>query len=184
MARKAILEGGKRDEIIAAATALFFSRGFEGTSVRMILQAVGGEVGMFYHYFASKEELFDAAVDRFFRQYAADFEAMAETVETPEMLVDAFLPAYEAAMEQYARVENSMHWTVRAALHDRTVRSMIPAAERLLARFGYRGAYPADIAAAKAVADFSAAIHSASFQAMDGEEKRALLLRLLADSMR
>lgn len=184
MARKAILEGGKRDEIIAAATALFFSEGFEGTSVRRILQAVGGEVGMFYHYFASKEALFDEVMDRFFRQFAADFEAMADAVQTPEMLVDAFLPAYEAAMEKYGRVENSMHWTIRAALHERTVRSMIPAAERLLARFGYGGAYPPDIAAARAVADFSAAIHSASFQAMDPEEKRALLLRLIADSIR
>ena len=87
-------------------------------------------------------------------------------------------------MEKYGRVENSMHWTIRAALHERTVRSMIPAAERLLARFGYGGAYPPDIAAARAVADFSAAIHSASFQAMDPEEKRALLLRLIADSIR
>ena len=43
MARKAILESGKRDEIIAAATQLFFTEGFEGTSVRKILGMVGGE---------------------------------------------------------------------------------------------------------------------------------------------
>ena len=42
MARKAILEGGKRDEIIAAATTLFFTEGFESTSVRKILDRVGG----------------------------------------------------------------------------------------------------------------------------------------------
>ena len=77
MARKPVLEGGKRDEIIDAATQLFFTEGFEGTSVRMILGRVGGEVGMFYHYFSSKEELFDIVVDRFFRQYALDFESMA-----------------------------------------------------------------------------------------------------------
>ena len=61
MARKAVLEGGKREEIITAAEQLFFTEGFEKTSVRMILEKVGGEVGMFYHYFKSKEELFDVA---------------------------------------------------------------------------------------------------------------------------
>ena len=52
MARKPVLEGGKKDEIIAAATQLFFTEGFEGTSVRKILGMVNGEIGMFYHYFA------------------------------------------------------------------------------------------------------------------------------------
>ena len=49
MPRKAILEGGKRDEIIAVATKLFFTEGFEATSVRKILALVDGEIGMFYH---------------------------------------------------------------------------------------------------------------------------------------
>ena len=99
MARKAILEGGKRDEIIAAATKLFFTEGFEATSVRKILALVDGEIGMFYHYFASKEELFDQVVDRFFCQYALDFEKMAGNIRTPEELVDVFLPSFDAAME-------------------------------------------------------------------------------------
>ena len=183
MARKPILEGGKRDEIIAAATQLFFSEGYEGTSVRMILSRVGGEVGMFYHYFASKEELFDVVVDRFFRQYALSFAAMAENIRSPEEFVDAFLPSYEEAMGKYSRVESAMHWTVRSALHERTVLSLAPAAEELLKRFGYRGAYPLDIAAARTVASISAAIHSGSFQKMEEGERKQLLLRLLADSM-
>ena len=183
MARKAVLEGGKKDELIAAATRLFFTRGFEGTSVRQVLQLVGGEIGMFYHYFSSKEELFEVVVDRFFRQYAADFEKTAGAVNTPEELVDAFLPSFEAAMEQYKRVEDGMHWTIRAALHERTILSLLPSAQELLLRFGYAGSYPLDIAAAKTVADVSAAIHSASFQQMAEGEKKSLLLRLLKDAV-
>ncbi len=184
MARKAILEGGKRDEIIAAATRLFFTEGFEGTSVRKVLAAVDGEVGMFYHYFSSKEELFDVVVDRFFRQYAENFEAMTRNVQSPEELIDAFLPSFEGAMEQYRRVAQNMHWSIRCALHERTLTSLIPAAEELLTRFGYQGAYPPDIAAAKAIADFSAAVHSASFSKMGEEDRKALLLRLMSDIMR
>ena len=182
MARKAILEGGKRDEIIAAATKLFFTEGFENTSVRRILGMVNGEVGMFYHYFASKEELFDVVTDRFFRQYAADFEAMTVNIRSPEELVDAFLPHFEAAMEKYRLIEGGMHWTIRAALHERTVLSLIPATEELLRRFGYQGSYPPDIAAAKTVAAVSAVIHSDSFQKMDTQERKQLLLKIVRDN--
>ena len=183
MARKPVLEGGKRDEIIAVATQLFFSEGFEGTSVRKILGGVGGEIGMFYHYFASKEDLFDVVVDRFFQQYALDFEAMARNVRSPEELIDAFLPSFEEAMEKYRRVENGMHWTIRSALHERTVLSLIPVVEDLLKRFGYHGTYPLDIAAAKTGAAFSAAIHTESFRKMNVTDKKQLLLRLITDNM-
>lgn len=44
MPKKAVLEGGKRDEIIYAAMELFFEKGYDATSVRMILDKVGGEV--------------------------------------------------------------------------------------------------------------------------------------------
>lgn len=179
MARKAILEGGKRDEIIAAATTLFFTEGFENTSVRKVLKQVDGEVGMFYHYFSSKEELFDVVTDRFFRQYALDFEAMLQDVASPEMLVDLFLPFYEEAMVKYTSVKGSMHWTIRSALHERTVASLIPAIESILGRLGYVGSLPADTVAAVLVGSVSAAVHSASFEAMEEAQKKALLLELI-----
>ena len=74
MARKAVLEGGKRDEIIMTAMKLFFEHGYEATSVRMIMNEVGGEIGMFYHYFKSKDMLFDMVVERFFKEYREKFE--------------------------------------------------------------------------------------------------------------
>ena len=183
MARKPVLEGGKRDEIIAAAQKLFFTEGFEKTSVRMILDQVGGEVGMFYHYFRSKEELFDAAADSFFRGYEEAFRHLAENIRSPEEFVRQFLIQYENAMEKYRMMEGRMHWTVRSALHERTVQALIPTAAELLRRFGTETRYPADISAAKAVADISAAIHSQSFTAMNEEERRELLVRLIKENL-
>ena len=181
MARKAILEGGKRDEIIAAATTLFFTEGFESTSVRKVLKIVDGEVGMFYHYFSSKEELFDVVVDRFFRQYALDFEAMLKDVSTPEMFVDAFLPSYEESMAKYTSVKSNMHWTIRSALHERTVFSLIPAVEDLLTRFGYQGKYPLDTASAILIGSISGAVHSTSFETLNEAQKKALLLQMVKE---
>ena len=39
----------------------------------MILERVNGEVGMFYHYFNSKQEVFDKAVELFLRKAEKDF---------------------------------------------------------------------------------------------------------------
>ena len=183
MARKPVLEGGKRDEIIAAAAKLFFTDGFEKTSVRRILDEVDGEVGMFYHYFKSKEELFDVVADRFFRQYEASFTKMAEEINTVEEFADRFLDMFEESMEQYMRIQNSMHWTVRSALHERTLTALVPAAEELLKKYGYQGKYPLDIAAAKTIADISAAIHSRSYAAMTPEEKKNLIISLITDAI-
>ena len=82
MARKPVLTGGKRDEIIDTATKLFFENGYEATSVRMIMNEVGGEIGMFYHYFKSKDMLFEQVVERFFKNYREKFEAMLAVCET------------------------------------------------------------------------------------------------------
>lgn len=184
MARKPVLEGGKRDEIIAAASRLFFTEGYENTSVRKILNSVGGEVGMFYHYFESKEELFDIVADRFFRQYEESFRKMASGIRTPEEFAERFLELYDTAMKQYGRIERSMHWTIRSAFHERTVQALVPTAAELLKQFGASGKYPMDITAAKATADLSAAIHSKSFAAMNPEEQKAVLVSLINDNLK
>ena len=52
------------DEFIAIATELFFLKGYECTTVQMILDQMGVSKGSFYHYFKSKEELLDQMVQR------------------------------------------------------------------------------------------------------------------------
>ena len=94
MARKAVLEGGKRDEILAAARDLFLEKGYDATSVRMILDRVGGEVGMFYHYFKSKEELFQQVVERFFRDYRLQLVEITEGCDSPEEFFRRFLAVW------------------------------------------------------------------------------------------
>ena len=53
----------RRGEILATAQGLFFSKGYEATSVQEIIDAVGIAKGTFYHYFGSKVDLLDALVE-------------------------------------------------------------------------------------------------------------------------
>ncbi len=175
MARKAVLEGGKRDEIIAAAAELFFEKGYEATSVRMITDRVGGEIGMFYHYFKSKDMLFDAVADRFFRDFQRRFEALAEGCASPEEFTERFIELYDSSMEQYALIGSRMHWTIQCAMHQRTLSAMVPAVVAVIERWGIKSTVPADILAAQLIGGISAAIHSESCKRMDKEQKKEML---------
>jgi len=53
----------RRTEILTSAQGLFFSKGYEVTSVQEIIDAVGIAKGTFYHYFDSKVDLLDALVE-------------------------------------------------------------------------------------------------------------------------
>ncbi len=49
--------GSRRDDVLAAAAALFASKGYAATSIRDIAQQVGILSGSLYYHFDSKEEL-------------------------------------------------------------------------------------------------------------------------------
>jgi AcrR family transcriptional regulator len=51
------------DQLVAVATDLFAQRGFDGTSIEAVLEQAGVSRGSLYHHFASKEALFEAALD-------------------------------------------------------------------------------------------------------------------------
>ena len=179
MARKPILTGGKRDEIITEATKLFFENGYESTSVRMIMNKVGGEIGMFYHYFKSKDALFDCVVERFFDGYKTKFESLINTCDSPESFIDNFLPVYAGSMEQFGMIKGNMHWTIQLAMSAKTIASLIPAVIALLGKWDINSKLPKDMLAAQLVYGISATIHSKSFEPMDSSEKRKCLLDLM-----
>ena len=52
-----------RARLLEAATALFTEHGYAGTSVDMLLAAAEVSRGAFYHHFASKEAVFEAAIE-------------------------------------------------------------------------------------------------------------------------
>lgn len=175
MARRAVINGGRRDEIIQTAMKLFFEHGYEAASVRMIMDEVGGEIGMFYHYFKSKDTLFDAVAQYFFRQFHDQFAAVLESCASADELLDAFLPLYEQSMEQFGRLRSNMHWTIQYALHGRTVAEMVPEVAAFLRRVKPETGDMADLKAAQLVYGFSGTIHSAAFAGMDEAGKKACL---------
>ncbi len=53
------------NELLSISRKLFFSKGYEKTTVSDIIDEIGIAKGTFYHYFKSKEDLLDKLVENF-----------------------------------------------------------------------------------------------------------------------
>ncbi len=135
--------GETRDVIIQAAAKVFFENGFEKTSVKMILEEAHVVTGSFYHFFASKEALFEAVAESFMEAYTRRVSAILDddTLDM-EQIIEHFLNELGRTADSYTRMfqGNKLHWTVRSALHERTLEAMVPPLARALTRMKENGA--------------------------------------------
>ncbi|MGW1606556.1 TetR/AcrR family transcriptional regulator [Streptomyces eurythermus] len=69
---------GTRDRILAAAREEFSARGYEKTSVRGIAKAAGVDPALVHHYFGTKEQVFEAAIEVAFAPALDAPDAVAE----------------------------------------------------------------------------------------------------------
>ncbi|WP_328561925.1 TetR family transcriptional regulator [Streptomyces coelicoflavus] len=70
--------GDTRDRILVTAREEFSERGYEKTSVRAIAKAAGVDPALVHHYFGTKEQVFEAAIE----------VAFAPAMDAPEAIAD------------------------------------------------------------------------------------------------
>ncbi|MET9353819.1 TetR family transcriptional regulator [Streptomyces sp. NPDC006617] len=70
--------GDTRDRILTTAREEFSERGYEKTSVRGIAKSAGVDPALVHHYFGTKEQVFEAAIE----------VAFAPAMDAPEALAD------------------------------------------------------------------------------------------------
>ena len=74
---------GTRDRILTTAREEFSEHGYEKTSVRGIAKAAGVDPALVHHYFGTKEQVFEAAIEI----------AFAPALEAPDVIADGPLDA-------------------------------------------------------------------------------------------
>lgn len=82
----------RRGELIACAQQLFFSKGYESTSVNEIIEAAGVSKGTFYYYFESKQAILEAMVEVVIEQVLRVMQAIVddETIDAITKWTRAF----------------------------------------------------------------------------------------------
>jgi AcrR family transcriptional regulator len=85
---------GRRDAILDAATTLFSELGFNDADTQALAERLGVGKGTLYRCFASKRELFLAAVDRVIRRLHEQIDESTRGIEDPLVCICNAIRAY------------------------------------------------------------------------------------------
>ena len=108
----------RRRELLACAMRLFAEKGYDNVSVRAVARETGVASGLAYHYFDSKQALFDAAIEEYARQCAERFCSIFSdrSLSLNEQLDLAFDLGTKREAFPYA---DFFHASEHGALHER-----------------------------------------------------------------
>jgi AcrR family transcriptional regulator len=84
----------REQEILDAATSLFAEHGYANTDTQLLADRLGVGKGTLYRYFASKQELFLAAVDRGMRRLCEHIDASMADLEDPVQRIKQVVRSY------------------------------------------------------------------------------------------
>lgn len=91
----------RREAIVERAAELFATKGFQGASVAELAVACGASKSLFYHYYASKEDVLYAVMASHIDQLAQDVDEVlarkGKPAEHLDRLIHAFMRHYVGA---------------------------------------------------------------------------------------
>lgn len=126
-----------KERILKAAWREFMERGYEEASVRTIIEKSGTVTGSFYHYFASKEALFETVIERFLSEYTEKISVIAgDITKDPQEQLEAVLMEIELCTSAYYKrlKAGTLHWTIQYSLHVKTMQAILPSIKTMLER--------------------------------------------------
>ncbi|SCL91840.1 TetR/AcrR family transcriptional regulator [Sporanaerobacter sp. PP17-6a] len=124
----------RKQELIDIALKQFLEKGYERTSVRSILKEANGEIGMFYHYFESKNEIYEAALEKYNKKYIDKVDKIIKdpVLSFEEKLDCIFEGLSESLLEHSLMYTEKTNPDIMSILHSMTLKKMIPLFEELL----------------------------------------------------
>ncbi len=132
----------RKQELINIAMRQFIMQGYDKTSIRSIVGEAEGEIGMFYHHFASKEEIYKVVLEQYNAQFIINTKNMVEENENQpfSQLFERILSSLESALSEYKEMNIDMVDTqMLTILHQNTLISLQPIICDLIDKYSKRG---------------------------------------------
>lgn len=182
----------RKMEIVKAALELFFEKGYEGTSVRMIQERIGKQVGGFYYYFDSKDDVFDAALDFFFASYEKEMDEIIENgKDNPsDTLTKYFEYIHEATQEFRRNYVGKLQLGVLGAIREHTLEVMHKYVLQILEIYQEKGMLTNASASMEVAANFltygvgGSILYQSKEQYLQQEEEIKEVVKMLLNSNR
>lgn len=173
-----------REAIIRAAMELFFEKGYENTSIRMITARAGLEVGSFYYHFAAKENVLEAAINLFFERYERQMREVVEKgKQSSRHILTDYVDYIDRAVQSFrAQYLRTLHWSILAAIREHTIKTMAHYIGEILQYYVVIGTIEAPCGGVGTTADMVAA--SVGFSVLyrseeDYRSRREAVLRII-----
>ena len=122
-------ENKTKEILLITATQLFSENGYEATGVRDILQACGVSTGSFYHFFSSKESIFEAVIERYLQGYTERIGSIFTNEDKSfSARINLFFEELKKTSDGYYHKLQGyhMHESMQLLLHEQTLRRIHP----------------------------------------------------------
>lgn len=137
----------RKREILDAAVRVFTRKGYEKTSIADIAREIGISQGLCYRYYASKEAIYDAALDKYaayiVEQDLARAKACGATLREQILHMSGQLKGYVAAERGETDLYALFHQEGNHRMHDelflRVSEKLVPFLTRMLEAANERG---------------------------------------------
>ena len=108
----------RKAELLDTAMRLFAEKGYDNVSVRSVAREAGIAPGLAYHYFDSKQRLFDAAIGHYAERCS---EGMRAALDDGALSLDEKIEGAIAAATEHAAFPHGsrLHAEGNGTLHDR-----------------------------------------------------------------
>ncbi|MGG5372341.1 TetR/AcrR family transcriptional regulator [Enterococcus sp. AZ196] len=177
----------RRQELIEIALKQFLENGYEKTSIRSILKEADGEIGMFYHYFESKKEIYEAALETYNEKYLVKLTEVADTPEWDfkEKLNQVFILLPSSISEYRSMYTKKVNPEIMTILLSRTLLKIEPIFEQIILEGIANGDIRVSVPNTHLLSQFilfgiSAIIHDNEVQSM---EEKVLNIKILLSKL-
>lgn len=144
MQKRAVKDNARKNLILEAAAKCFISDGFEGTSIRKIMNEANAEVGLFYYYYESKDDIYRAFIESLFTDYKRKITAMTENaVRAPYTSLTGAFGLFTSEAEHFRNdYMGKMHESTLRDIRDRSLEISVPYIKRIIEVLISYGAKP------------------------------------------
>lgn len=112
-------------EIISAARQLFEVKGYDKVTMQDVMTAVGIAKGTIYHYFKSKEELFEAVIESIVDAHIERLENLMQNTEGTALAKMQVLVAASNISSENETLLSALHERSNDAMHTRLLAATV-----------------------------------------------------------
>ena len=113
----------RKSEILDMAGSMFFSNGYEDTSINDLIKKLGIAKGTFYHYFKSKEELLNHVINEVNKEIVKNISEIASLDRPADEKL--FMAISALKVENHNMITDHMHKPENALLHQKTLNGIL-----------------------------------------------------------